>query len=370
MRDARDIRSWSGILRHAKDALERHVGDVADLSPAPVPRLPLRAARAAIKALTGATYAYEHDPALSRRLGAHFTRRVREAAPDVIFAPAASSCIAHLETDVPIVYYSDATWRAMDGYYPEFSRLSARSRRGGEEAESLAIARSRLAVFASDWAADSARRDYAADPAKVHVLPFGANLADPAAIAVQTTRAPSEPWRLLFVGVFWERKGGPLAMATLDALLRRGRRVELTVVGCTPPRGTRHPAMRVIPFLNKAVPSERAMLTALWTYAHCLVLPTRQEAAGLVFCEAAAHGLPRISTRTGGVPTYVEDGVSGTLLPPDANAEQWADAVEATLGVPARYQAQAVAARAAFDTHLNWDAWGRRLHSLLNSAGI
>jgi glycosyltransferase involved in cell wall biosynthesis len=70
------------------------------------------------------------------------------------------------------------------------------------------------------------------------------------------------------------------------------------------------------------------------------------------------------------VPTYVEDGVSGSLLPPEADAEAWADAIEALLDNPARYQAQSVAARAAFDTRLNWNAWALRLDSLLTDAGI
>src|SRR5690606_26777110 len=41
--DARDLRSWSGTLAFSKAALARHVGEVVDLSPAPIPTLPLKA---------------------------------------------------------------------------------------------------------------------------------------------------------------------------------------------------------------------------------------------------------------------------------------------------------------------------------------
>lgn len=46
-------------------------------------------------------------------------------------------------------------------------------------------------------------------------------------------------------------------------------------------------------------------------------LATRQEAAGMVFIEAGATGLPIVATRVDGVPEMVQEGVNGILVPLD-----------------------------------------------------
>jgi glycosyltransferase involved in cell wall biosynthesis len=54
----------------------------------------------------------------------------------------------------------------------------------------------------------------------------------------------------------------------------------------------------------------------LWRDADLFVMPTRHEAFGVVFQEAAAAGLPRIGTNVNAVPELIADGVSGLLVPP------------------------------------------------------
>ncbi|HRQ86246.1 MAG TPA: glycosyltransferase, partial [Flavobacteriales bacterium] len=58
-------------------------------------------------------------------------------------------------------------------------------------------------------------------------------------------------------------------------------------------------------FLNKNLPADMARLEHHLRTADFLILPTRFEAYGIVFCEAAAYGLPALASRTGGVPTIV-----------------------------------------------------------------
>src|SRR5581483_1727220 len=45
------------------------------------------------------------------------------------------------------------------------------------------------------------------------------------------------------------------------------------------------------------------------------------EGFGLVYLEAAAHGLPVVAHTVGGVPEAVQDGVTGLLVPPDYPAQ-------------------------------------------------
>lgn len=368
--DARDVRSWSGTLAFSKAALERHVGEVVDLTPAPIPELPLKALDAASRLLRGQKYLWEHEPLLVQRLGRIFTQRVRDAKVDAVFAPAASSILPHLETDRPILYFSDATFKAATQTHLGFQRLTARTAAAADQHERASIAKARVALFASQWALDSARRDYGADPARSQLLHLGANLPEAPSAADARPRAIStESLRLLFVGVNWQAKGGPIALDALQRLRARGIKATLTVVGCEPPAGTRSDGLSVSPFLDKSKPADRARFAQLWRDAQLFVLPTRFEAAGIVFAEAGAYGLPSLGSDVGGVPSYVQHDQTGRLLPLDADGSAWADAIHSLVADPVRYARYAQAARARYERELNWDAFGRRVDELLRALG-
>jgi len=86
-------------------------------------------------------------------------------------------------------------------------------------------------------------------------------------------------------------------------------------------------------------------------YAACDVfaLPSHMEGFGLVYVEAAFHGVPSIGARVGGVPDAVIDGETGLLVPvgdPDALANAIGrlrddPALRARLGEAARARAYA-----------------------------
>lgn len=364
-RDARDVRTWSGTVHFAKGALERHVGPVVDLSPVPVKLLPFRVARRLVLEATGKEYSYDHEPLLARYYGHLFSRRIARAKPDLVFAPAASSSVAYLETDVPVVYYADSTWRVIRGYYPNYTNVVGRSDRGAEEMERRTLHKAAASLFASDWAAESAVRDYGADPARVHTVFIGANLPHPPRREDVLPRKLGNRIRLLFVGVLWEVKGGEIAFETLRHLLSLGIDAELTVVGCTPPPHVRHPKLRVIPFLNKQVPEERRRFERLWAESDFFILPSRCECAGVVYCEAAAYGLPSLATRTGGVPSIVAEGRNGYTLPPAAGGEAYAERIAALVDDPGAYEALSESSRREFERRLNWDSWGARVRNVV-----
>jgi glycosyltransferase involved in cell wall biosynthesis len=56
--------------------------------------------------------------------------------------------------------------------------------------------------------------------------------------------------------------------------------------------------------------------------ADCFICPSLwEEAAGLVLLEAIASGLPIIASRIGGIPEYVENGITGFLFTPGDHRE-------------------------------------------------
>jgi glycosyltransferase involved in cell wall biosynthesis len=220
-----------------------------------------------------------------------------------------------------------------------------------------------LALYASDWAARSAREAYALSAEKVAVVPFGANL-DPLPSAREVDAAiaarPRDVCRLLWIGVEWERKRGAMAIEIAQRIADAGTPVELVMVGCRPPDGCQLPAwVSVEGFVSKSTAEGRARLAELFTRSHFFVMPSLAEAYGLVYCEAAAFGVPSVATRTGGVPSIVVDGETGILEEPGADAERYAARILPLIRSRTEYEAMAYAACARSETRLNWDVAGR-----------
>ena len=211
----------------------------------------------------------------------------------------------------------------MFDYYPRFRNLTRGARREADELERAAISRSELLIYPTNWAARSAIEDYGADPAKVHVLAYGANMTTAPTREAAIAPRQNSPCKLIFVGVDWSVKGGAIALDAYRRLRGAGVEAELTIVGCVPPDPIEDPGVSVIPFLDKNDPEQQRRLSELYLGADFLILPTRCECYGIVFCEASAHGLPSITTATGGVPDVVRDGTNGYALAASAGGEEF-----------------------------------------------
>ena len=214
--DPHDKRSWSGTLASMREALERHCGEVVALGPAGKGwYFTGKVIRRLLRIFLRRNIDYSHTVLLSKAMARIFQRRLSRQAFDVIFAPAASTEIAHLETDVPIVHYGDLTARLFRDYATHLVGLSQWSINQTEFIEGRALRRAAHLVYSSEWAARSAVQDYGVPKEKVSVAPIGANLEEiPKAediLAVRSKRSPGSCC-LLFIAVDWERKGGDVAL--------------------------------------------------------------------------------------------------------------------------------------------------------------
>lgn len=353
--------AWSGTPYYCLRALREHFDAVE-----PIGSPPMRALLAGLRRVAGpARIDPLREPALARLYGLALRRRLDRFRPDAVFGLASTTQLYGLVADYPVIHCSDATFRGMRDYYPDwFSGLAPRTLRNGERLEGTVIRGAALSLYASDWAADSARQHYGA--AHAHAVPFGANLDAPPPDADPPRDGVC---RLLFVGVDWVRKGGDLAHALLCELQARGVRAELHVVGCPVPdalAGT--PGLVAHGFLSKGDPAAATRLRALFGRASFLVVPSRQEAYGLVFCEAGAYGLPSLATATGGIPTIVRPGVNGFLFGLDADAAAYADVLLAQWEDPAVYAQLRESTRARARAALTWESWGAASAALIRAA--
>lgn len=365
--DTRDVGVLSGTSHFMIDALERHGIEVTQLGPVTSPWLKVARYLHGVGRLLGWSYAWRHNSLASRAFGREFAHRLKDGIYDVIFAPLASTEIAYLETDLPIVYLTDMTFASGKSYYEALSNLLPFTDREGDAIEKRATERAAAIVAASDWAKRSFEEDYGYDKENLHVVYCGANLKNPPTREEALAERDVQVCRLLLLGVNWERKGGPLALATLEALLESGVEAELLVCGCEPPEGVSHPSMRVLPFLRKDDPEQASELRRLLLTSTFLILPSKAEAFGIVFGEASACGLPSVSRDTGGISSALKDGVNGLLLPADASAEDYATRIREVLHHPGRYRELCVSSRNEFEATLNWDQWAIRMREIFTA---
>ena len=82
------------------------------------------------------------------------------------------------------------------------------------------------------------------------------------------------------------------------------------------------------------------------------------EGFGISFIEAGASGTPSVAGDSGGVRSAVRDGETGIVVPPE-DVGSVAAALRALLGDAARRESMGRAARAAVESHYNWDRVAR-----------
>lgn len=317
----------------------------------------------------GYNFYYDLTTPFCRQYGAQINKHLKDISPQEVIFTLNSQLIPYLRLHNKIILYNDATLANLYGYYDYFSNLSPWERKQAFANERRSLKRADLLFFASDWAAHSAIRDFGADPAKVHVLPFGANLESvPSSgeISELIGQRTLRPIRLLWVGVDYERKGGDLAMQVAAILNQQGFETILTMAGVENLPGENLPGFVInAGRIDKQSTNGEARLAELYRQADLFILPSHRECYGVVYAEACAFGLPIIAIQTGGVPTIVHQEENGWLFSEKAKAGDYAQKIVEWVTDHKVYVKLALGARQAYDERLNWDLVSRRMHEII-----
>jgi starch synthase len=230
----------------------------------------------------------------------------------------------------------------------EFS-ISQTSRRVAEEAVACqreVFASCRKVLTLSRWAAESVVRDYGIADERVAVVGAGANVAE----GVERRIDPERPY-ILFVGMDWEQKGGPLLLEAFRLVRSWRPEVRLKVVGCTPP--VAEPGVDPIGYLPHGDPAARRRLAGLYAGASCLALLSPFDCFPNVLLEAQLAGVPVVTLAGQGRPEQLRHGETGMLVE-RAEPGPVADALTAVLADEQSRQVMGRAARRFAEERFTW----------------
>ena len=287
---------------------------------------------------------------------------------DIVFS-ATVNPIAYLECRQPIVFWGDATGAGLIDFYPQYDNLCQESLDNWHMMEKLALEKCRLAIYASDWAAQTAIEYYDADPNRVKVIPFGANidrLRTFGEIKELIKARPAHQCKLLFLGVDWYRKGGDIALKVAEELNNLGLDTELTIVGCQPIiEGILPSFVKSLGYINKSSIGGKDKIDRLIAESHFLIVPSRAECYGVVFCEANSLGVPCLSTKVGGIPSIIKSNINGQLFDPEHYVGECCNYIINLFATERDYQNLALSAFHEYESRLNWRVAGRTVKQLL-----
>lgn len=298
------------------------------------------------------------EPSILKNYANQVCQTLKSQEFDVILGAENILPLAFLDTDKPMVLWTDAPLSALINFYPYLSNLCQETQANIYQFEEQAISRCQNVIYTSNWAASSAIKTYNLPESKVSVVPWGANLEttyNSEDILDAIARRSRNTCELLWIGVEWERKGGDFALDVAKTLNQRGLNTILNVVGKMPERITRaYPFVRYFGYLHKDRPEQAKKLEEILLRSHFFIFPTQAESYGHVLCEAHQFGLPCLSNNVGGIPTIIAHQKTGWTFSPSDSPQVYSDVIWDTFQNLNRYREMAKQACDRYHERLNW----------------
>jgi len=271
----------------------------------------------------GVVAGFRSKPWLAPAVLASMRRALRRAArdADVVHAHWLASMLVAPAARKPVVLTLHGSGTA--GRFEDLSLMAKAPRPAG-----ALLRRARVVIGVSEQLAEVAGLVGARD---ARWIPNGVEI--PPEIG-----AEADPPEVLFVGRLSPEKG-------IAELVGAAQGLNLVVAGDGPLRHLVPNALGFVP------PAEAQRLLAR---AAVVVLPSHREGLPMVLLEAMAHGRAVVATPVGGIPSLVEDGVTG-LLVPTGDARLLREAITKLLGNPALRRKLGRAARAKVEEVAGWE---------------
>lgn len=367
--NALDIHNWSGLGYTIAKALENQnfeLDYIGNLSSAP--NRILRYKSKFYNKFSLGSFDYEREPQIVKQYAKQITNSIKSNT-DIIFSPG-SIPICLLNVNKPKVIYTDATFAGMVGFYEGFSNYCRETIRHGNYLEKKALESSKLIIYSSEWAAQSAIDNYNINPEKIRVIPFGANIECTRTlndIKQLVTNRSKSVCHLLFIGVDWKRKGGDKAVKVASALNTRGIKTVLHIIGIEKIPYEFIPSFILNHgFISKSTIEGQNKLNTLISNCHFLISPSIADCTPVVYSEANSYGLPVISTNVGGINSIIKNHINGYTFSLETNEVQYAALIESVFNNKKYYEQLAYSSFNEYEKRLNWKVTGEEIKKLLN----
>jgi hypothetical protein len=159
------------------------------------------------KFFTKQSYLRFRDPKVVKFRAKIIDKLVAKHNPDLIFSPGSLE-LAYLKSTVPKIFWTDATFRQIRGYYPNLSEYKFKL---SDNIELETFNSIDSLIFSNQTAAASAINDYNIAKDKVHFVNFGPcidnSFTEQEIINLIDNRINDNVFKMLFVGIDPYRKG-------------------------------------------------------------------------------------------------------------------------------------------------------------------
>ena len=368
--NARNIHLWSGLGYYMGKMLEEQGHDVNYLNNLQISNKVVHEfVKHFMRRILSKTYSPNFSISVAKEYAALIQKNL--APGSLIFSPNAI-ILSHLPAHYKKVLYTDATFERLLNFYPAFTNIPSNFIKQAHCIERQALQQCDLLIYSSQWAADSAINYYGADPSKIAIVPFGANIdlkvTKSEIPALINNRLQKKEVHLLLIAVAWYRKGGDHALEVVKKLNEMGIKAKLHIVG-----------LRKLPpdldmsnvidhgYISKASTEGQKYIVKLLKEVDFLLLPSRADCTPVAVSEANSFALPCLLSNVGGNHSIIETNRNGSLFDFSKGPEECCDYIKSYISVPEKYRALCFSSYDKYSSELNWQASGKKISQLLFS---
>lgn len=296
-------------------------------------------------------------------------KKIKDKKYDAIFSLGTLE-VAYLRTKIPIYIRTDAIFNSFIDYYVfNYPRLKQRE---AFLMEKIALKNITLIFSPSQWLINEIRHYYPFfETSRMPLVESGANLNNNSVHYPNREYGLDKPLDMIFIGYDIKRKGIDIALSTLDILVDEYHlNATLSIIGGKPDEAILcKNNVKYIGQLDKNKKNDFNAYYKTMEDSNLFIFPTKAECHGIVNCEAAAYALPIFSYDTGGVSTYVINGINGYALPITANAEDFAKQIYECIA-NGKMQKFSIESRKLYEQRFNWDVWGNKVTDYIKQKSL
>lgn len=205
----------------------------------------------------------------------------------------------------------------------------------------------------SKYAADSVIADYKVPKDKITIAGAGYNHNE-----IPMPHRTYKSKNILFVGVQFERKGGPMILEAFRLARKEMPDITLTIIGCNP--DINEPGVEVVGRIYKDSENGIGRILDYYSKASIFCIMSSFEPFGIVVIEAQNSYVPCIVPKKFAFTEMVQDGVTGVHLA-EETPESLATVMLDLLGDPVRIRAMGQAAHEFVQREWTWDKAAERI---------